>query len=69
MNMKTKEFPVTVYTLDKNEDGIIKFHYLFTQKQMDTVKKHSVKTNYDGSFVMKNGDLIVITEEKSSSYE
>jgi hypothetical protein len=38
--------------------GIDKVYMTFTDKEFSKIKKQSVKTNNDGSFVMNNGDII-----------
>ena len=37
-----------------------KIHLNFTKKEFEKVKKDVVKTNYDGSLVLKNGDIVEI---------
>ena len=39
-----------------------KLHYTFTQYEFYKLKKDVVKTNYDGSFVMTNGDIVEVEE-------
>ncbi len=41
----------------KNAD---KIHIDFTNKQFQEIKKHIVKTNFDGSYTLKNGDVIQV---------
>jgi len=45
----------TIYL--KNAD---KIHIDFTNKQFQEIKKDVVKTNFDGSYTLKNGDIIEV---------
>ena len=45
------------------DEGNEKLHFEFTQDEINKLKKDSIKTNYDGSLVMKNGDVIQYEKE------
>ena len=57
MKIKEKKYNLTVYM-----DGGFKEHYTFTQTELDKLKKDVKSTLYDGSYRMKNGDLVEYKE-------
>ena len=52
------KYNITVRT--SNDQGNEKLYFTFTQTQLDNLKKDAVKTNYDGSLKMKNGDIVEV---------
>ena len=60
--MKSK-YNVTIWLSKKAEDGTDKVHLTFDEEEIKKVKKSIKSKRYDGSFNMKNGDIVEI--EKS----
>ena len=52
------KYNITVWTGE--DQGNEKLHYTINQKQLNNIKKDVVKTNYDGSYKMKNGDVVEV---------
>ena len=48
------KYNITVRTITE------KLHFTFNQAELDKLKKDVVKTNYDGSYKMKNGDVVEV---------
>tara|TARA_R100000808_G_C2134679_1_gene143186 strand:+ start:307 stop:480 length:174 start_codon:yes stop_codon:yes gene_type:complete len=52
------KYNIIVWT-GKNK-GNEKLHFTFTQSELNKLKKDVEKTNYDGSYKMKNGDIVKV---------
>ena len=55
------KYNITVWTINNNKMPE-KLHYTFNQSELDELEEEIVKTNYDGSFVMTNGDIVEVEE-------
>lgn len=54
---------VTIITKENPTEKVI---MKFSDSTICKMKKDSIKTNYDGSLIMPNGDLIIIHNDKES---